>query len=159
MHRLALLFGFVGPLVGSVGWVFAVVWWFQLSGDGKGKALGELLLELFVLPWVIGLWGYVVALPVGFVPAAATGALYVLVLRRGYPEGNPSAWLRGLVGAQLGGVTTLLFGLPMMWLLNGSAHNLAVLLLPGAIAGCLCCLAVQGRLYRWALKTHGKEGV
>lgn len=148
MLRVTLFFAFLGPLLGSIGLMCVSGFMFLLHQDGLtfGAAVGIFLVGgLF-----FGSWGYIVALPLGFFPAALTGLTYAAFLRWRGRRGNPHVAIRLLTGAILGFMYAASSDMVVGFLTaRQPEHGFSVAVLgpAGAFAGAFCASLIRQRSY------------
>lgn len=149
MLRVTLFFAFLGPLLGSVGSMCLGSFMTFIHHDGLtfDALVGSLATGL-----LFGAWGYIIAFPVGVVPAALTGFACAAVIRRRGRRDNLHLVARLLAGAVLGFVFAALSDAALQFFAARQPEyrlSYSVLGPVGGFAGACCAGLIRKRLYDW----------
>jgi hypothetical protein len=155
MLRIMLLFAFLGPAIGSFAFLGAE---FAMVPTPAGATLSDSLIVRVIATVFFGLWGLVIAIPMGVIPGAATGISYWFVLKTTTHE-NPKWPFRLAIGTVLGFVVATTYGFAATWGSRDSSFSVIALLWsgPGAIASALCAIVVSRTFYESAFPERGTD--
>lgn len=144
MLRILLTFALIGPILGSFALTaagFSTVSATAMQGASTAESVGiRIFGSIF-----FGIWGLVLAIPIGLIPACAAGISYWLILKF-LTRTNPQWPVRLIVGAILGLTISSCFG---YWLGAGKGGTFFSWFFswPGTVASALCALATTQPSY------------
>ena len=148
MVRLISFFAIIGPIFGSFTFV--------LSGairvaEFQNQSLIQVLEKLFsglIGTLIFGIWGLLIAIPIGLIPAGLCGLGFWIVLER-FTQTNPLLLKRFLIG----GFVSLLFTTSLCFLFYFFSKEKDFFYVwwffawPGTVAGAICALFVTNKFY------------
>lgn len=139
--RVILVFGIIGPILGGFAhWTYVAIQSTPIDGTLPANAAFLKLVTVFVL----GVFGLLLAYPIGLIPAVSSGALYWAFTRK-FGTHLVSALSQAIAGGTIAFVVTLIFGFIVLF---GHEDNSIKTIwiwwsFPGAVSGAVCAVVAH----------------